>query len=290
MRRVARAVALFGLSSTGLAGADTPSAPILVGNADNRIALRAGASAPQVLHLTRPNAESWNGSGAEALIDTATVDGIAIPLQWRFDAKSSRVTRNSASLVYEAHHPDLRLYWQWRAAAQHGPIEHTIRIDNRGDRDVWLPLQDSLRFAWNVAADQPLEHLWIDKGAGEAPPTGTHRVALNDGYDWRGESSTFAHPRAGEPREIIPYFFVRATGASARGWYAGVEFSGRIAMTLQRRGDALAGVIGLNPEPGPFRTRLAPGQSFATPTVFVGASDGDVDGTGNMLRRWVRGV
>jgi alpha-galactosidase len=113
---------------------------------------------------------------------------------------------------------------------------------------------------------------------------------VNDGYDWRGTSSTFAHPRAGEPREIIPYFFVRKAGTATGGWYAGMEFSGRIAMTLQRRGDALSGSAGLDPEFGPFRTRLAPGESFTTPTVFVGTSDGDVDTTGNALRRWVRAV
>jgi hypothetical protein len=290
MKRVALAWAWFGLFSAGLAAEEVSPAPILIGNADNQVALQADASAPRVLRLSQVGGESWKGSGAAALIDSATVDGIPVPVHWRLDAKSSRVKKNSASLVYQTDHPDLRLYWQWRAAAQRGPIEHTIRIENRGDREVWLPLQDSFRFTWNVAANQTLEHLWIDKGAGEAPPVGTHLVALNDGYAWRGESSTFAHPRVGEPREIIPYLFVRKTGVAAGGWYAGVEFSGRIAMTLQRRGDALAGVIGLNPEPGPFRTRLAPGESFTTPAVFVGASDGDVDGTGNTLRRWVREV
>ena len=290
MRRAAGACAMSGLLWAGLAVAAVRPAPIVVGNADNRVVLRAGASAPQVLQLARGDSDAWQGAGVEALIDTATIDGIAAPLQWRFEPKLSRVTKNAASLVYGSRQPALRLYWQWRARSAHGPVEHTIRIENHGDRDVWLPLQDSLRFRWNVAADQPLEQLWVDKGAGEAPPVGTHLVSVADGYDWRGVSSTFAHPRAGEPREIIPYVFVRRAGATAGGWYAGVEFSGRVAMTLQRRDGALTGVIGLNPEPGPFRSRLAPGESFATPTVFVGASDGDVDRTGNTLRRWVRSV
>jgi hypothetical protein len=286
-RVVAYAIGLF---SAGLAAAGVSPAPILVGNADNQITLQPRTSAPQVLRLIHVGSEPWTGSGSERLIGSATVDGIAVPLQWRFDAKASHAQKNSASLVYETHHPDLRLYWEWRAAARRGPIEHTIRIDNRSGHEVWLPLQDSWRFAWNVPANQPLEQLWIDKGAGEAPPVGTHRVGVNDGYAWHGESSTFAHPRAGEPREIIPYFLVRKSGAATAGWYAGVEFSGRIALNMQRRGDALTGRVGLNPEPGPFRTRLAPGESFATPAVFVGASDGDVDATGNTLRRWVREV
>jgi Melibiase len=283
--------ALSGLFSVGPTAAEVSSTKaIVVGNADNQIALQSDASAPQVLRLTRIGGETWQGSGAEILIGSATVEGVEVPLRWRFDAKSSRMQENSVSLVYEAHHPDLRLRWEWRAPAQHGPIEHTIRIENRSGHEVWIPLQDSFRFGWKIDADQPLEQLWIEKGAGEAPPVGTHLVPIGDGYNWHGASSTFAHPRTGEAREIIPYFLVRNAGAAIGGWYVGVEFSGRIALNLKRRGDALEGVVGLNPEPGPFRTRLAPGETFATPTVFVGASDGDVDATGNTLRRWVREV
>ena len=54
--------------------------------------------------------------------------------------------------------------------------------------------------------------------------------------------------------------------------------------------ERLEGSIGLNPDPGSFRTRLGPGETFATPTVFLGASNGDIDDTGNTLRRWVREV
>jgi hypothetical protein len=290
MKHLAFACAWFGLLSAELAAAEVSPAPIVIGNADNQVALQSGGSAPQVLRLMHVGGGPWNGAGTEALIDSATVAGIAMPLRWRFDPKSSHAHKDSARLVYETHKPDLRLYWEWRAAAQHGPIEHTIRVENRSGREVWIPLQESFRFTWKVPPNQPLEQFWVDKGAGEAPPIGTHLVAVKDGYDWHGESSTFAHPRAGEPREIIPYFLVRNGGAAAGGWYVGVEFSGRIAMTLQRRGDELAGVVGLNPEPGPFRTRLAPGETFTTPTVFVGASEGDVDATGNVLRRWVREV
>jgi alpha-galactosidase len=49
-------------------------------------------------------------------------------------------------------------------------------------------------------------------------------------------------------------------------------------------------VLGLNPEPGPFRTRILPGESFETPTVFLGAFTGGPDAAGNQLRSWVRAV
>jgi len=263
---------------------------ITMGNADNQIVVQAGDTAPRVLRLTRSGVEDWIGAGDARLIDTAFVDGKTVALHWRFDPHHSRTGKNQASLVYVTRNPDLRLRWTWRARSPHGPVEHTILIENCSVYEIEIPLQDSLDFEWKTDVRQQLQQLWIAKGAGEAPPVGTHLVPVPDGYDWRGRSSTFAHPRAGPPREIIPYFLVRATGAKTGGWYAGVEFSGRIAMTLQRHDGELTGTVGLDPQPGPFRTRIAPHATFATPTIFVGASDGDLDDTGNTLRRWVRTV
>jgi alpha-galactosidase len=74
------------------------------------------------------------------------------------------------------------------------------------------------------------------------------------------------------------------------GWYSGIEFSGRTRIRLERSGDGLRSVLGLDPEPGPFRTRLSPGSDFKTPTVFLGAFAGSPDDAGNQLRPWVRAV
>lgn len=264
--------------------------PVTIGNTDNRIVVQAGAAAPRVLRVRRDGADAWIATGKAHLIDSAIVDGRTVPLRWRFGPAGSRVGERDASLVYVTHDPDLRLRWIWQARSAHGPLEHTIVIENRSGRAVEIPLQDSLDFDWKIDVRQPLQQSWIDKGAGEAPPVGTHLVSVPDGYAWRGTSSTFAHPRAGQPREIIPYFLVRGTDARTGAWYAGVEFSGRIAMTLQRHDGELAGTVGLDPQPGPFRTRIEAGATFVTPTVFLGASDGDLDDTGNTLRRWVRAV
>ena len=80
------------------------------------------------------------------------------------------------------------------------------------------------------------------------------------------------------------------TGSSNRAGMPGIEFSGRTRVSLERKGDSLRSVLGLNPEPGPFRTRLVPGGSFETPTVFLGAFSGGPDGAANQLRPWVRAV
>ena len=59
---------------------------------------------------------------------------------------------------------------------------------------------------------------------------------------------------------------------------------------MQRDGGSIDGAAGLDPDPGPFRTRLLPHETFAAPTVFVGGFSGGADGAGNILRPWVRQV
>ncbi len=150
---------------------------------------------------------------AETFISSATIDGVAVPLHWRFDPGASRIRNDSVSLAYGDRSTGLRLYWEWRAAARYGPIEHVIRIENPGRHEVWIPLQDSFRFAWKIASNQQLEQLWVDKGAGEAPPVGTHLVPITDGCSlvWRIE-------------------YVRASGLRAsRAKSSGVALSSRDA-------------------------------------------------------------
>ena len=85
---------------------------------------------------------------------------------------------------------------------------------------------------------------------------------------------------------MIPYSLIEHANGS--GWYTGIEFSGRTQISLQRTADSLHGEVGLNPNPGPYKTRLLPGQEFDTPTVFVGGFQGGPDGAANILRRWIR--
>jgi alpha-galactosidase len=166
-------------------------------------------------------------------------------------------------------------------------IDHRIRIENLSQIEIWIPMQDSFRFSWQVAPGENLHEMYIDKGAGKPTKIGTHDVEVPVGYQWRGVSSTYATDAP--PREIIPWMMVEQPQTES-GWYAGIEFSGRIRITLQRTTDNLQGEIGLNPDPGPFRTRLEPQQSFDTPTIFLGAFTGGADGLGNVLRPWVREV
>jgi hypothetical protein len=216
------------------------------------------------------------------------VDGHAVPLHWKLVSGAGEVNSKRVTFIYETYSPHLRLTWEWSAPAATGPLEHRIRIENLDTRELWLPLQTSFRYSWSVPAEHPLQQIYIDKGAGRPSPIGTHEVELTSGYSWEGKSSTYAGDE--EPREIIPWFMVERNGEQGDGWYVGVEFSGRTSLTLERMAGSLRGTVGLNPNPGPFRTRLQPGATFLAPPVFVGAFAGGRDGLGNVLRPWVRQV
>ena len=251
--------------------------------AQTSIELQAQPSVPRLTHLG-----SWINDAAEKLIDTVEIDGRSMKLNWKFDRQASRIDSRDVSFVYVSASPQLRLTWEWKTPAATGPIEHTISIENLEAREIWLPMQDSFVFNWKAENSVPLKHIFVEKGAGRPSAGGTHKADLAAGYRWNGTSSPYAHPAENEPREIIPWFAVESAQASRSGWYVGVEFSGRTRLALERDATSIHGAAGLNPVPGPFRTRLSSHESFATPTVFVGEFLGGVDALGNVLRPWVR--
>ncbi|MGA8028431.1 MAG: glycoside hydrolase family 36 protein [Bryobacteraceae bacterium] len=262
---------------------------IRLSSAETKITLHAGLERPNLVRLASSSGAGWQNRASESLIDHVELHGKRQLVYWRFNPEASQITATDAILVYECKTPRLRLSWGWRVRSPVGPLEHSIRIDNLSSEELWIPLQESLSFDWQVAPGVPLEELWIEKGAGKPSDEGTRRITLIQSQKWEGESSTYAHPPVTQPREIIPWLLVDRPGGRS-GWYVGIEFSGRTRITLERDGDSLHGTAGLNPMPGPFRTRLAPGGSFEAPAVFLGAYRGDEDDAGNILRRWVRQV
>jgi hypothetical protein len=266
--------------------------PVQLSSGSTGITLEAGAGVPRFSRLTPDSGESWDNGREEALIDHAEIDGMVLPLRWRFQPAASVVdgtlVRFVYDSVYDSRTPQLRLFWEWRVRSAPGPIEHTIRIENLSAAEIRLPLQDSFRFAFQTARRQGLKQFWVEKGASAPSAEGTHAIALEDGHEWIGTSSTYAHPAKGEPREIIPYLLIERADSEETGWYAGIEFSGRTRMTLRRNGDSVTGEVGLNPSPGPYVTRLKAGETFETPAVFIGTFKGGPDGAGNILRRWIR--
>lgn len=255
---------------------------------DVAIDLEAGVNAPQLLRLRPTGAPDWVNTAPEALPVSIERDGKRVPLKWRLMRELSSVGRARIAFVYESRQPHLRLTWEWQARAKFGPLEHRIIIDNLSGGQYWLTPMDSLHLQWQVPTQTQLAQFYVEKGGGKPTAQGTHDLNVYAGYHWTGWSTTFSHPVPGRPREIIPYEAVFMPEQGGRGWYAGIEFSGRTRVTLRRMGDRLISILGLDPRPGPVVTRLAAGGKFETPTVFLGAFSGGPDGAGNQLRPWVR--
>ncbi len=271
--------------------AQQPQHPIvLLKTSDASIQMHAGNRSPQLISLAGPNGPPWQNQQEETLPATVQIDGVWVPVAWRLQPQLGRADAHHARFVYESAQPHLRLLWEWEARADFGPLEHRITVENLDDKEIWLPLIDSLRLSWQRPAGAQLCNFYVEKGADAPSDEGTHLEPVRDGYRWMGRSSTYAHPVKGEAREIIPVDFVFSAAQPHAGWYAGIEFSGRTRISLERHGDKISSAVGLNAELGPFQTRLAPGASFETPAVFLGAFTGGPDDAGNQLRPWVRAV
>jgi hypothetical protein len=279
-------IGLFCLSSS-LAALGQTNAQLKT--SDTELVLEAGATAPRLISLSVPGQRKWESRSSETLIPFVEISEKQVPVKWGFNRDASQIGEQRIAFVYDSASPHLRLTWEWQVRQQYGPIEHEIRIENLDGQEIWIPMQDSLAFDWQVEPQSTLEHLFIEKGANSPSPVGTHEVLLTEGYRWTGTSSTYGDIDNDKPREIIPWSLVESKD-SASGWYAGIEFSGRTRIALKREKDSLQGALGLDPDPRPFRTRLEPGESFETPVVFLGGFRDGADGAGNVLRRWVRAV
>ena len=261
-----------------------------IATAETAVVVEAGEHAPHLVALKLRGAATWKNSREETLPERVVIHESTQALTWRLDRTASRFASKDIQLVYTANSPHLKAVWRWRARAEHGPIEHSLSIQNLSDEPVWLALQPSLRFDWEIDPKAPLQRFWVEKGADIPSSQGTHLDPLTDGDAWQGSSSTYAIPVPNRPREMIPYLLVDEPDGDRRGWYVGIEFSGRTRITLERAGASLRGEAGLDPNPGPYRTRVPPSGAFETPTIFIGSFRGGPDEAGNILRRWVRTV
>ena len=257
---------------------------------DTIVKLRAGKDAPRVLSIQGAESPAWVNKVPEKLIDVVEMEGRPVPVRWIMDPSGTKQDPQQIVFTYESQVPRLQLLWRWRARAEIGPVEHSIEIKNLSGHEIWLPLQDSFRYRFAVPPNAWLTHVYVEKGSDTPSPVGTHVVPMTSGYAWKGFSSTYWHKRDDDPREIVPWSAVQRQDAKQSGWYAGIEFSGRTRISVERDEDGVGGELGLNPDPGPFRTRLLPGETFTTPTVFLGTYEGGEDGAGNILRRWVKQV
>jgi hypothetical protein len=176
----------------------------------------------------------------------------------------------------------LRELWVEKGAATPGPVgTHREQIP---DGFRWAGTSST--YAQNVAGRQREIIPWMAiipgraAGAAENAGGGSHQSAESAGGDVSG---------AGPSPSVATQNGGNALGAESlqSGWYAGIEFSGRVRMTLGRTGDVLSGTAGLNPDPAPYRTRLAEGAAVTLPAVFIGTFQGGEDEVANLMHHWV---
>src|SRR5450631_1837735 len=163
----------------------------LLQTSDTELVLEAGPAAPRLVSLSIPGFPAWQNRSSEVLIPTADVADSPTPVLWTFNRVASQIGDERVTFVYDCAAPHLRLTWEWRTRQAYGPIEHQIRIDNLDNREIWLPMQDTLAFDWQVNPQMPLQHLFVEKGADTPSAVGTHQAALAEGYHWTGTSSTY---------------------------------------------------------------------------------------------------
>jgi hypothetical protein len=264
----------------------------MIENEDIHIQLAEGAEQPAIVLFAGSETASgtWHNRDAETLPSLIDSDGVSKRVVWKSMPALATIKPRLVEFVYESDAPHLRLRWRWVARSAHGAIEHSVAIENLGEHELWLPMVDSLELNLQVAKETPLQHFYVEKGADTPSAEGTHLLPISDGYSWIGRSSTYARPIAGQAREIIPVEYVFAPASSSAGWYAGIEFSGRTRIQLSRKDETVSTTLGLNPDPGPYRTRLSAHGSFETPTIFLGCFHAGLDESSNQLKSWVRDV
>jgi hypothetical protein len=289
MRRVSFFL-LTGMLAVQHAWATATITPAIVATRDVTLALRAGEHAPALAWVSGIPGFHFTNAADEPLPASVEVNGDQVALTWELKPELAHADKRHVVFVYESAEPHLRLSWEWQARADFGPIEHSITVENLSGQEIWLPMIDSFRLRMQCPPQRRLQYLYVEKGADTPSNVGTHVGDIPVGYQWTGTSSTYALPQKGEPREIIPAEFVFNADQPQAGWFAGIEFSGRTRISLSRSGDSVTTILGLNPEPGPFRTRLESGEKFETPTMFFGTFSGGPDDAANQLRSWVRAV
>lgn len=219
-------------------------------------------------------------------IDHVRIASKDVPVRWRtMPAQPPNASERARSLRFASDNPPLELISIWEAAQGPGPIEHHVRIVNRGARTVLIPRQTSLALSMPLR-DGATECWWVEKGGGTPTPVGVHRQLIGPGFSIQLKSGPLA---ATEPRDPIPFVAIRDTQTN-EGWYAGIEFSGRVMMQLKTRqaagGQKIDADFGLEPKHDLY-SRVEPDDVYDTPTAFVGCFKGDMDDCGNRFRKWV---
>lgn len=249
---------------------------------DTALAVRVNANQPAITSLVAGGAPDWVRQPVPVPLPSQVFLGpTAQAVRWKFSGGTEGPAAGETTLRFVSDEPKLELLSIWRAQDGPGPIEHHWELVNRSGQGIEVPLQPSLVLTLTGPAGHALENWWVEKGSGRPSDAGTHREAVTEGYRFEGRSTPYA-----EATEMIPWVAIQDTTGNA-GVYLGIEFSGRVGFDLSAVGNQVSINAGLDPSEHEFRSRLADGERFVTPTVFVGCYRGGVDEGANSLHRFV---
>ena len=293
---------------------------VRVRSADTRLELQANENSVRLLSIASKNGSRWRNSLDESLPSSVIYQSKRVPLRWHYNSvlsSKSGLNEKRCDFIFESSSPHMVARSEWFARDAGGPIEHRVVVENHSGKEYRLPFFDSLHCQWQLPAGKRITQTFIDKGAGRPTEIGTHILAVPNTYSWNGFSSSYGEdPNAGRPFEIIPWTLLQeenaanesndptneskdpnaATEANAPGMtlgggiYLGIESSARCRLRLNRKNELLETSAGLDFDSNTSPTRLGPGASFETPTIFIGAAEGDLDSCGNNMSRWVKNV
>jgi len=263
-----------------------------VETSDTSMRIEVSGTGLQVVSLSGQGKAEWGPApaltGTMPFVASAVIGKQTLPLRWNLIREGDLAGPAIGHIfVFGCKEPNLELSSVWKGAKGSGPIEHELSIVNHGAREVQLPLQTSLAFD-SIAAPNghALENWWIEKGAGRPSGVGVHVTPVIEGFAQTLDSTGYS-PDDG--REPIPWIAIQDP-AGGRGWYLGIESSGRVRIAIQRSQEQpgqLRVTAGLTPENG-YLARLAPGETLRVPAVFLGCYQGEMDDGCNQMRRWVK--
>jgi hypothetical protein len=264
---------------------------------DTYIQLTAQNSSIRIDSLRSPKSKrNWGSSEGQSieLLREGTIKGQIVELNWKLT--KTEHNHHQISFTFASERLGLLAHSTWEVPAKFGPIRHTLSIENRGQVPIELPLQKTLSWSFAKQDHHELTTWSIEKAAGRPSLTGVHTDTIREKFDKTVISEPYvsdqrAYSEDWRDRDMVPWVLVEEP-SSRTGWYAGIEFSGRVSLHLQESANGLIGITsGLADEPAgapDFRTIVRPNTTYSLPTVFVGCFTGTVDDGSNQLKQWVR--
>ena len=276
----------LGIASVGFANADQRWT---LASDDTTLTLGLDEQGSLAIFELRNRAQQLNWTGKPSpipLMSHVECGGKKISPDWTF--RSARIDKSNGTkltLHFASTTPKLELKSEWWARPGPGPIRHAGLLTNQSAEPVKIFYQPTFAIQLTVpqtAAADPKDGklwMWYFHCDGSRPdPQGVYREEVTEKLDRTVRTDP-------GPVSMIPLVVLDLDGR--HGVYVGVEWS---LGDIRVRGLPAPSPPGASVEAGnvlDFSAQLEAGQVFEVPPGFIGTYDGDIDGAGNQLRKYL---